>query len=677
VVSSRALSRATPGGADPPGGPRSPRPADHGGEPSAAWLLGLGILVCALEVLAVEALVGAAAAGSPLAPIAVGVAAVILLAGVGWGITFRRYLEERRQGAFVAGERRALAESEARLQALLGAVSDAVCIVGPGGAVDFATAATEQVLGVRPEALVGRPITAPFRPEDALDITRLLSDAVGRSEPAGPIEVHPATPDGAERCLEARARDLSGVERIAGLVVTVADVTERRRLEVELDRGARFDPMTGLPNRRALLAQAGAQLAGGGPAGLGLIELDDLTAFDDRLGRGAGDLVLRRLADELQAMVGGEWLVARAGDRLLGVLAHGPDVARLVPVVERLLSRLAAPLETPAGAVSVRASGGVVTAEREQLDPEELLSRADLALRTARESGGQRVLPYDPDLGREALARLQLRADLSLALSRRQLFLVFQPTINLRTGRMSGVEALVRWRHPRRGVVLPSEFVPIAEESGLIVEVGRWVLEEACFQLVAWGRVVPNARDLSVAVNVSGRQLRHADLVSEVAAILERSGLAPGRLVLEITETVLLDDLVPTLATLRALKELGVRLAIDDFGTGYSSLSYLRELPVDVLKVDKSFVDPLECSADGRRLAANILRMAGDLGLTTVAEGIESATQAEALVAMSCDVGQGYYFARPLEVGQLLDRLAEEATAEPVAEETRRAAASS
>jgi EAL domain-containing protein (putative c-di-GMP-specific phosphodiesterase class I) len=272
----------------------------------------------------------------------------------------------------------------------------------------------------------------------------------------------------------------------------------------------------------------------------------------------------------------------------------------------------------------------------------------------------------------ELVQRVQLEADLRRALEAGELFLHYQPTIDLASGQIAGAEALARWDHPVRGVVPPSEFIPLAEASGLIQRLGAWVLHEACRQAAAWQQANPRRdRPLTLSVNLSGKQLQHAQVIDDVAEALRDSGLPPDSLVLEMTESILLDDSETVLDILRQLKELGARLAIDDFGTGYSSLSYLHRFPVDILKIDRSFVERLSHSSDNAELARTVVRLGQSLQLQTVAEGVEDSTQFLTLRRMGCDVGQGYYFGRPMEVADIERLLSDElsVTKTPVATE--------
>jgi EAL domain-containing protein (putative c-di-GMP-specific phosphodiesterase class I) len=301
-----------------------------------------------------------------------------------------------------------------------------------------------------------------------------------------------------------------------------------------------------------------------------------------------------------------------------------------------------------------------------RMDPDvdgvdQLLRNADLAMYRAKAAGQGGYERYDPGMHTQLVERMQLETDLRRALDAGELFLHYQPTIDLASGQIVGAEALARWNHPTRGLVPPSEFIPLAEASGLIQRLGAWVLREACRQAAEWQQANPRRdRPLTLSVNLSGKQLQHAQVIDDVAVALRDSGLPPASLVLEMTESILLDDSETVLDILRQLKELGARLAIDDFGTGYSSLSYLHRFPVDILKIDRSFVERLSHSSDNAELARTVVRLGQSLQLQTVAEGVEDSTQFLTLRRMGCDIGQGYYFGRPMEAADMERLLSDE-----------------
>ncbi len=430
----------------------------------------------------------------------------------------------------------------------------------------------------------------------------------------------------------------------------------------QLRHQALHDSLTGLPNRVLALDRAELILARArrlqSPAAALYLDIDAFKQVNDSFGHAAGDRVLELVADRLRTVVRESDTAARlSGDEFVVLLDPSPLASTPQRVAERLLEAMRKPYDlngTVGRQLTLTASIGIAhgmddTAER-------LLANADVALYVAKTSGRDRYVTFESGMLAAAHDRLTLEMDLADALASEQLFLLYQPTIALDSERVTGVEALLRWRHPERGIVMPDVFIPLAEASGLIVPIGRWVLEQACSQAVAWREL---GHELRISVNVSGRQLeRDEDLVGHVRAALERSGLPPASLTLEITETVLAHDPVAAAQRLLKLKHLGVRIAIDDFGTGYSSLAYLREFPVDALKIDRSFVRTMSGSAQSAALIRTLVRLGKALQLETFAEGIESRSQLQTLRRHHCDEGQGFLFARPLTPRALEDYLA-------------------
>ena len=503
-----------------------------------------------------------------------------------------------------------------------------------------------------------------------------------------------------------------------GRVFSFRDVTERRALERALAHQAFHDPLTGLANRALLhdrMAHALARSVRDPSAGDGiavlLIDLDHFKTVNDSLGHGAGDTILVTVGRRLLSVTRGSDTVARLGGDEFAVLLEdlaNPDDAAVA--AERVRSALAVPVRidfdavsdaagtaatdnpsAPTRLVAISASVGIASAAT-AATPDALLRNVDLALYAAKGGGRARAVAFTPAMHRAAVARLDLEADLRTAVAdlaatgfpnsgpaervndacfdpihRCEVVhdakalagftLVYQPIVDLASEQITGVEALLRWARPDGTSVSPIAFIPVAEETGLIVALGRWVLASACQQAVAWEALGPQAH-VAVSVNVSGRQLQEVGFVDDVQAVLDATGLAPRRLVLEITESVMMRDPTQTLASLRALKALGVRLAIDDFGTGYSSLAYLRQFPVDVLKIDKTFIDGVGHGGDENVLATAIVSLGAALALTTVAEGIEDVAQLARLRALGCQRGQGYLFARPMPPDAVANQLA-------------------
>jgi diguanylate cyclase (GGDEF)-like protein len=416
---------------------------------------------------------------------------------------------------------------------------------------------------------------------------------------------------------------------------------------------AYHDQLTGLPNRALFAERLEERLRQADQnhhtVAIMFMDLDRFKLVNDSFGHAAGDQLLVTVAQRLQTCLD-EALVARFGGDEFAILVDQQDQveAEAVRLAGHIQAVLGQPVRLAGGEVTMGASIGIATGRPGHDQADELLRNADIAMYQAKADETERCAVFEPSMRASVLARMALESDLEQAIDAQQFRLLFQPTINLVTEEISGLEALIRWQHPVRGMVPPDEFIPLAEETGLIVPIGSWVLRQACEQAGRWQDAHPSEPKLSMNVNLSSRQLAQPDIVDEVAAVLEASRLEPMSLVIEITETTLMHDTDASIAKLKALKALGVRLAVDDFGTGYSSLGYLRRFPFDILKLDKSFVDGVTLSPEDAALCQAVIRLGEALNLTVVAEGIETYEQAIELRRLGCDLGQGYSFAKPL-----------------------------
>ena len=454
-----------------------------------------------------------------------------------------------------------------------------------------------------------------------------------------------------------------GAVLIAGLVVlrqliglrqNMLLLNDIRRQQAELERMAMRDPLTGLANRARFGAVLAERLAAHAPAAVLLIDVDDFKMVNDSMGHAVGDQLLYEVAQRLQRdSRSGSDLPARLGGDEFAVLLDVDDAEYAERAANRVLEALAAPFAVGQYQLLVQASVGVALAGQGD-SADEVLRNADIAMYAAKAGGKASWTRFEPRMRQDVVNHARLGSDLHNALVRNELFLHYQPVFDLTTGRISGAEALVRWKHPTRGFVSPGDFIPVAERSGLIVPLGSLVLRQACEQLARWHAELGNAAIRSINVNVAARQLRDANFVDEVATVLRETGLKPVNLVIEVTESMVLDGR-QVRETLQALHEMGVRLALDDFGTGQSSLSLLRAFPVDVLKLDKSFVDGISEGADRGRLAvaAAVAQLAEHLQLSAVAEGIESEAQMDRLREMGYRLGQGFHLARPLPADEV------------------------
>jgi diguanylate cyclase (GGDEF)-like protein len=499
----------------------------------------------------------------------------------------------------------------------------------------------ERVLAAAGTALLAAPDAAAVHQVAAAATAELLGLAAPVPETT-PAVADALVPDEARAALDSlRAQ------------VTLA--LERADLAAELARRASVDPLTGLANRAGFSRRLREALGGlGDPPGpapaLLLLDLDDFKTINDSLGHSSGDEVLRVVAERLRGCLQPADLAARlGGDEFAVLVPEVADEAEAVALGERLAAILRTPVTVAGREVLARASVGVRLARGGDEDPERLLRDADMAMYAAKTAGRAGVRVFDTAMHTRAVQRLDFEAALRRAVIRQQFTVRYQPVVELAGGRLAGMEALVRWDHPDRGLVMPGEFVSLAEDTGLIVPIGRWVLHAACQAARDWQRRFPLQPHPFLSVNLSVRQLQQPDLLEDVAGALDASGLDPGELMLEITESVLAADQQAMLERLGGLRALGVHLAIDDFGTGYSALAYLRSLPVDTLKLAKPFVDGLLLGVEEAALTNAILRIADLLDLQVIAEGIEQEAQARELERLGCRFGQGFHFARPLD----------------------------
>lgn len=442
----------------------------------------------------------------------------------------------------------------------------------------------------------------------------------------------------------------------------MTDTTETKSLEAQLEHQAFHDPLTNLANRNLFVDRVGHALTRCGRSGTSVavlfLDLDDFKLVNDTLGHTAGDRLLMAVADRLQACLRPSDTAARLGGDEFAVLVE--DVVQesdAVTVAERISDSLLAPFEVHGKEVFVQASIGVAGSSETSNCVDDLLRNADVAMYRAKGRGKRHLEVFEPAMHSALVERLELTADLQRALEEDEFVLYYQPVLDLKQERIASFEALVRWKHPDRGLLAPTSFIPLAEETSLVLPLGEWVMEQACRQVLSWQQIWPSDPPLSVSVNVSARQLAQPELVDQVADVLRRTGFDAHRLVLEITESVLMQDKLSAVKTLDGLRGLGVRLALDDFGTGYSSLSYLRQFPIDILKIDKSFVDGIGRAEGDIALVRAVLTLGDALEMNVIAEGIETPEQLDVLLRLGCAMGQGFLFSPPLDsvgVNQLL-----------------------
>ncbi len=578
----------------------------------------------------------------------------------------------------LARERAAMAEAmhrrhaERRLAALVQNAFDVITILDHSLTMRFQSPSVTAVLGYQPEEVLHGDFRTLLHPDDTANVEAQLEHLASGSARSG-TRIDCRLRNSREEWLEVEiiATNLLSDPDVSGLVLNIRNVSERKTLEQQLIRQAFHDPLTGLANRVLLADRVSHALAatarGGTQPAVLFIDLDDFKMINDSLGHPAGDRLLVEISERLVTCLRPGDTAARMGGDEFAVLlekAGSLNTEAMTEVASRVLEAICVPLVLEGTEITPRASVGVASGS-DASNANDLLRNADLAMYIAKAQGGGLSL-FEPSMHDSARRRLELQAELTRALDRQEFELHYQPIVTLAVDgvgadpaaliarpRVMGVEALVRWNHPQRGMVAPAEFIPLAEETGLIVALGRWVMEEACRTVAGWAeRGLMSG--LSLTVNVSARQLQETSLVNDVSLAIAASGIDPSWLVIEITESVVMHDTAASVGWLHALKQLGVRIAIDDFGTGYSSLAYLQTFPIDVMKIDRSFVTGLGSDPKAAELVRAVLNLSDSLGMVTLAEGIETIEQLIELQRLGCQLGQGYVFARPMSASAMI-----------------------
>jgi diguanylate cyclase (GGDEF)-like protein/PAS domain S-box-containing protein len=554
-----------------------------------------------------------------------------------------------------------VAPTDKRLRYLMDLSRDAFIETSGDGVVTEWNRQAEVVFGWSRDDVLGRPVSEFLIPERY--IGRFRRDLHGLHISVGDTE---RTPTRRMRLIHHAGHEIEvlgtayvlGTEEGLRIGVFALDRRDDGESAEALAHAHLYDALTGLPNRvmfsyRLSYALAKERRTPGMVAVL-VLDLDRFKSINDGLSHDVGDEVLVAVANRLrEADIGAELIARLGGDEYLAIFEGDGAEHDAVAFADRALALIAQPIDVGGREVFITASVGIACSSSNAIDAGPLLSKADAAMYQAKARGGGGIEVSGEIIQTRVFDRMNLEHALHRALERDELQLHYQPVVDVDSGDMVGMEALLRWMHPKWGLVQPDGFIPIAEENGLIVPIGAWILREACRQLHEW-TCDPTQEPLgSISVNLSARQLDHPEIVGTVERVLDEMGLVPSRLTLEITESALMRDATAALRVLRALKSLGILLAIDDFGTGYSSLSHLSQFPLDLLKIDKSFVDDLDGGRDGLEIVAAVIKLAHALGLQVVAEGVEQATQLDHLKMMGCDFAQGYHFSRPMPAYQV------------------------
>ncbi|MBS0377361.1 MAG: EAL domain-containing protein [Proteobacteria bacterium] len=553
-------------------------------------------------------------------------------------------------------DRRSLSHSERKIRTLLEALPDSSVLVDRQGYITEHFTGTDS--GAR-GSLVGSRLESAY-PAALAEAVRNFMASIEAKEPTGRrTHEYADVRDGKKRWFEARFRP----QPDGTLLIVTRDTTERRKAKARIEYMAFYDSLTRLPNRALFVREAAKSFeqvkAADGLAALLYLDLDRFKRINDNLGHAIGDDLLRVVADRLSRLArkggpNGSWTikVARFGGDEFVLLATGlMEEADATRLADELRLCLAEPIDCGSHQLVVTPSIGIAIYPRDSAEIDDLLVKADMAMYLAKDRGRNGHAYFGQSMAVRSLGRLAIETDMRAAFERAEFRLAFQPKLDLTTGVVTGVEALLRWDHPEKGTITPDRFIPVAEETGLIVPLGEWVLREACAQLHRWTLKGPRAP--TVAVNVSVQQFERPDFVDMVLRVLKETGTDPSRLELEITESLLMRNVGETVSRMRRLRAQGVAIAIDDFGTGYSSLGYLRQLPVSALKIDRSFVKDLDRTDDGNAICAAIIALARELKLTVIAEGVETAEQLACLRRQGCNEAQGYLISRPVPAAEL------------------------
>jgi diguanylate cyclase (GGDEF)-like protein/PAS domain S-box-containing protein len=553
---------------------------------------------------------------------------------------------------------KALRESESRFRSVVQNLSDVITILDADYRITYTSPSAKCLFEYDKEKVFGNQLTDFCHPEDQSNLLQFLLEIDEKHELSS-VEWRVKQTENDWHYVESVGINLLADANVGGIVITTRNINERKILESKLTHQAFHDSLTGLANRvlfrdrveHALLRAKRQKLS----IAVLFLDLDNFKNINDTLGHAVGDELLTVIAESLENSVREIDTVARlGGDEFAILLEESVQPLDSVTVAKRILEKVQRVFTLQDKDVPVGLSIGIAVSDQSLESADDLLRNADVAMYIAKERGKGQYAMFETELHNIFLSQIELEADLRKAIDNQEFRLLFQPLVNLETSQILGVEALIRWHHPTRGVIAPPAFIPLSESTGLIIPIGRWVLEQACRQLA---KISARDKELSVTVNISGKQLQYAGFVDETIEIIKNSGVNPYHIILEITESQMIQNMQTTHKRLCQLKAFGVRLALDDFGTGYSSLNCLHQFPIDILKIDKSFVDGISDGTETAAVAKTIIALSDALKLKTIAEGIEKPEQVQTLLDFGCKFGQGFYFAKPIDEFRLEEML--------------------
>ncbi len=581
-------------------------------------------------------------------------ALALLVSGGLIGVLFRKFIQAEQLSQLAIAEKKILAHSEERFRSLVHNASDVIVVINAEANITYVTVSSERVLGYLPEDLVGTNVEHLVDADNTLPLQNFVSECLEATGGSPLLELPVRHQNGHLCYVELVGNNLISDPHVNGIVLTLRDINERKQALEILRHHAFHDSLTNLPNRTLFnenLQQSVKQAKSNEHYTFAVLflDLDRFKLVNDTLGHEMGDELLRAVAQRLEASLrDGDTLARLGGDEFALLIQNIQDIEQVQAVAERIKQELSLPFHIHGHELFISTSIGIATHSNANSWLDDILRNADIAMYHAKALGRANYEVFDKSMHVQLSQRLQLETDLQRAIAQEEFTIHYQPIVDLKDLRITGFEALVRWQHPVRGLVPPIDFIPLAEETGLIAPIGWWVMRAACCQMMLWQSQFPRNSPLTISVNVSSKQFSQPDLLDQIHQILIETGFNPGSLTLEITESVLMENTESVATKLAQLQALGIQIALDDFGTGYSSLNYLYRLPINILKIDRAFISDVDIDSKKIELIRTIVALAWNLGMKVVVEGVETPQQMYQLKMLKCEYGQGYLFSKPL-----------------------------